>query len=316
MLVLQLLGAAAGLALLARSSDHFVGGAAVLSARFGVPSIVIGAVVLGLGTSAPELLVSGLAAISGNADVGVGNIVGSNIANLTLVLGVASVVAPVAVSSSALRREAPAMAAAMALFAVLVQGGLTRYEGAVLAAALALALLGLAMVTRAGRGEMLSEDVEEYLAPAGPSTIRRELVRTLGGLAGTLAGAQLLVWGALAVADVTGLSGGFVGLTLVAVGTSLPEMVTAFQAARRGESDLIVGNVLGSNIVNSLGVGGLVGLAAPSADVDPNVLGPGVVVMMASSVTALILMRRQATLTRGEGLALLLAWAVVMPLLA
>jgi cation:H+ antiporter len=307
----------AGLVLLAVASDHLVLGASALAARFGVSVLVVGVVVIGLGTSMPELFVSSLAAIRGSADVGAGNVVGSNVANLTLVLGVAALVTPVAVRSGILRREVPLMLAATVAFALALRGGLSRAEGVVLLVLLAVALgLLLRWSARTASSEPLAEEVAEAVVePEAGESVRREAVRACLGLVGTLAGAQLLVTGALGIATAAGLSGGAVGLTIVAGGTSMPELVTAAQASRRGESDLVVGNVLGSNIVNALGVGGAVAVLAPGP-LDGSGLVVGTVAMCVTSVFALLLMWRRFMVVRIEAVLLVVGYVALVPVLA
>ncbi len=315
MIYLRIVAALIGLGLLTTGSDHFVVGASEVARRFGLSKVLIGAVIIGFGTSAPEMIVSGIAAAGGNADIGIGNIVGSNLANLTLVLGLAAVISPLAISSAALRREAPTAVGAMLLFAVLAQDGLGSVDAIILAVTMVVVLVVI-MRTSPPPSVELEEDVEHFLEGADAIPLRTEIIRTVLGLIGTLAGAQLLVWAAVGLADAAGISGGFVGLTLVAIGTSLPEIVTCVQAARRQDSDLIIGNLLGSNLLNSLAVGATVGFLAPGAFVDPSILGLGMVLMMASSVTALLLMRRRFFLTRGEGIGLVVGYSAIVPLLA
>lgn len=302
--------------LLARASDTFVVGAADLARRFGVPPLIVGAVVIGFGTSAPELLASSLAAAGGNADVGVGNIVGSNLANLTLVLGIATLIRPLRVASQALRREAPLTVLAMAIFGWFCRGSISLIEAIVLALALVAVLTGTVLATIRTQDDPLSAEVGEYLEEAEQRSLAWELLRTGGGLIGTLVGAQLLVWAAVEISERLGVSGGFVGLTLVAVGTSLPEITTAAQAARRNEHDLLVGNLLGSNLFNSLAVGAAIGLFAPGAPIDPSVTGLGSALMLGGSVGALALMRSGFVLTRLEAVALLAFYGVSVSLLA
>ncbi len=310
-----------GLLLLAYSADQLVIGSSALAARFGVPPVVIGVLVMGFGTSAPELLVSGIAAAEGAMDIGVGNVLGSNIANVTLVLGAGALVAPIAVQTQVIRREAPLALVACAVFAVVVQGGLTRLDGALLLVALIAALLLLLRWATGPEAEAANfdEDVAEALAEHRGERARSGLrlsIQAAGGLIGTLAGAQILVWGARGLAREANLSEGFVGLTIVAVGTSLPELMTALQAARRGESDLLVGNLLGSNIFNALAVGGLIGMVGQAGPVDPALTGIGVWLMLATSVLATIFMGRRFVVARWEGLILLAAFAISLPLVA
>lgn len=310
-----------GLLLLAYAADQLVIGSSALASRLGVPPVVIGVLVMGFGTSAPELLVSGLAAADGAMDIGIGNVLGSNIANVTLVLGAGALVAPIAVQTQVIRREAPLALAACAVFAVVVQGGLTRLDGALLLVALVTALLLLLRwATRQDVGathfdEHVAEILVEHRGETARSSLRLSL-QAAGGLLGTLAGAQILVWGARGLAREANLSEGFVGLTIVAIGTSLPELMTALQAARRGESDLLVGNLLGSNVFNALAVGGLVGMVGRAGPVDPALTGIGVWLMLATSVLAMLFMGRRFAVARWEGLVLLAAFAISLPLVA
>ncbi|MGH9246107.1 MAG: calcium/sodium antiporter [Acidimicrobiales bacterium] len=310
-----LIAVGAGLVLLGRAADQFVVGGARLAATLRVSPVVIGAVVVGFGTSAPELLISGLAAGQGHLDLAVGNIVGSNIANVTLVLGVAGLIVSIRVDSRALRREAPLAALAVILFALLARGGLTRLEGLALGAVL-VTVLATVIVDAGRRGNrQLESDVEDYLRRPEIGT-RTEVLRTLLGLVGTLIGAQLMVWGAERVADELGLAEGFVGLTLVAVGTSLPELATAVFAARRGEDDLIVGNLLGSNIFNSLAVGATAAFAGPAALADPAVVRTGSIVMVVVMLAGWGFMMTRHRIERWEALTLLTGYVVFVPLLA
>jgi cation:H+ antiporter len=308
-----------GLALLASAPDWLVLGSARIAARLRVPAVVVGAVVVGFGTSAPELVVTVLASARGEASLAIGNVVGSNLANLTLVLGTAALVGSVVVDSRTLRREVPLSTAAVALFAAALLVGLTPFVGGVL---LALLLVALVVVVGTARGSDRGDDAEleaevatfeEREGDDAPS-LAREIARTAAGLTGTLAGAQLVVASALSVANDLGLSEGFVGLTVVAIGTSLPELVTAVQAARRGEHDLVVGNVLGSNLFNSLAAGGLIGLVATDASVEGR-MAWSVVLMVGVSVVVGVAMGRRRTLGRIEAIALLVGYAAIVPLL-
>jgi cation:H+ antiporter len=315
MLVL-LAGCGLGLGILLIAADHLVLGSARVAAWLRIPPTVVGIVVIGFGTSAPELVASGLAAAAGKPGLAVGNIIGSNIANLTLVLGSAGLVGTITATSSALRREAPLSVAAVVLFAVLVRDGLGRGDGLLLAAAL-VGCLGLLVRGALGRPrDPLGSDVAEFVDGDPVHRWGVELTRTALGLAGTLAGAQLLVWGAAGAAARVGLSQALVGATVVAVGTSAPELVTAVQAARRGEADLLVGNVLGSNLFNSLAAGAAVALASPGGITgDGTLAGMVLLLMVAVSLAAwgfLFLGRR---LLRWECTALLVAYPVIVVLL-
>lgn len=312
------LAVAAGLVLLTLAADRFVAGAARLSLALRVSPVVIGAVVIGFGTSLPEVVVSLLAAVQGSLDIAVGNVIGSNVANLTLVLGIAALIAPIAVASPTLRREAPLSTASVALFAVLLfwGRGLGNVEAGVLAVAIVFATWVLLRAAR-DPADVLSTETSEYLEGDDPEEVdrRREAVRTAVGLGGTLAGAQLVVWGARRIALDLGLGEGFVGFTVVAVGTSLPELVTSIQASRRREADLVVGNLLGSNIMNSLLVGGFSGVFGADVLADPALAGWPNLVMVAVSALAALLMLTSRRVARWEGVVLLGAYLATLPLL-
>ncbi len=303
----------AGVVLLAKAADQFVIGSVRVANVLRISTIVIGAVVMGFGTSAPEMVVSGIAAGGGDLDVGIGNIVGSNIANLTLVLGVAGTITAVAIPATVLRREAPMSMASLVVFAVLVQDGLRFWEGIVLAAAMAGALTIILLGARSGAAAP-SGELDELLTDEPPE-ITVELVRTLLGLAGTVGGAWLLVRGATNIAEDQGLSGGFVGLTLVAVGTSLPELVTTVLAARKGETDLIVGNLLGSNLFNSFAVGAVTALLGDGPLDDPELDGLPILMMVGIGFIAWAFMAHGRKISRVEGAVLLVLAVVCVPFL-
>ncbi|MEZ5294908.1 MAG: sodium:calcium antiporter [Ilumatobacteraceae bacterium] len=280
-----------------------------------MPSLVVGVVIVGFGTSAPELLVSALAVLDDNTAVAVGNVVGSNLANLTLLLGIGAVVVALTVESRTVRLEAPLVVAATVAFAVAVQGGIQWWEGVLLLAGLVGSLLVIARKpANDSSPDAVGDDVVE-LADAEHHRFGIEVGRTVAGLVATVATAQLLLWGAMRVADETGLSGGFVGVTLVAVGTSLPELVTVIQSARRRETDLIVGNLLGSNLFNALAVGGVIGiLGAPSID-DTSLTVVGVGAAVIAAVLATVAMATRRTVTRTEGIVLIVAYLATIPFL-
>lgn len=315
MTVLLLLGIVAGLVLLTVSADQFVLGAARVAVALRLSAVVIGAVVIGFGTSAPEMVVSGLAAADGSLDIAVGNIIGSNVANLALVLGVSSMVTPILVGSTTVRREAPLSLGAVLVFAALVQGGLTRIEGGVLGLLLGGALAYIVVAARQEADDELTAEVEEYLHDDGLHP-GREWVRTGLGLAGTLVSAQVLVYCATQLAATVGLKEGFVGVTIVAIGTSLPELATSLQAVRKNETDLIIGNLLGSNIFNSLAVGAVAALVGPGPVGDTTLTSIGVLLMVVIAIGTTIAMMTARRVVRWEGAVLLTTYIAVLPLLA
>ncbi len=300
----------AGLALLAKAADVFVAGAGRVALGLRVAPIIVGVLVVGFGTSAPELLISGLAAAEGSLPIAVGNVVGSNIANVTLVAGGAALFLPLAVTSMTLRREAPIAAGAVVLFAVLVQGGLTRLEGAVLVGALVVAS-GLLIRLAVREDDPLAVETQEHWAP-GDVAVGREVRRTALGLLGVIAGAQLIVMSAQGIADSAGLDEGFVGLTIVAVGTSLPEIVTGIQAVRQNQTDLLVGNLFGSNMFNALGVGGAVALVGPGTLDDSGLTTVAVGAMVVAALLAWALFGTGRRLVRWEAVVLLVLYAAAL----
>jgi cation:H+ antiporter len=314
-MLLAVLGVVLGLAALTYAADQFVVGAARLAAVLRLSTVVIGAVVIGFGTSAPELVVSALASAQGSLDIAVGNIVGSNVANLTLVLGVAALATPIVVHSKVLKREAPISLLSVIAFAILVQGGLSHVEGTILAVLLVVSLALIILASRRDAEDELGAEVAEFLDDQPPST-GKESLRTLLGLIGTLAAAQLLVLSATTIAEELGLSQGFIGLTVVAVGTSLPELATAVQAARKDETDLIVGNLLGSNLFNSAAVGATAAFAGAGQVADVTITGRGVTLMVTVAVVATAFMITGRQVQRLEGALLLAAYVVTVPLLA
>lgn len=305
--------AAGGLVLLIVGSGRFVAGAAGLSLRFRVPPVVIGAVVVGFGTSAPELLASTLAAAAGSHDIAFGNVVGSNIANLTLVLGAVALVARPVIASGVLRREVPVMVAAMISLTVVLPR-LGRAVGIVLLVLFAAAMAVMLRITSGQEADQLGEETERELHRHAPRSMVNLTALTLGGLVATVLGAHLLVSGARSLADVLHLGEGLVGFTLVAVGSSLPEMVTGIQAARRGEPDLAIGNVLGSNVFNSLAVAGVATVVSPGA------VSVGLTraswVMLGTGAIVWLLMWTARRLERWESVALLAVYAATIPIVA
>jgi len=313
-MLLGLVFALAGLAVLAVAADHFVRGAARIAVARRVSPVVIGAVLIGFGTSAPEMVVSGLAAGRGDLDIGVGNIVGSNVANISLVLAAAATVAVVPVSSSTVKREVPISLASVIVFALLIQGEITRLEGALLALLIA---IFLAVILRAGAsGDVSFDDDVSNIVGDEPLHFRYELLRTINGLVGVVVASWFIVDGAERVAEAFELSGGFVGFTLVALGTSAPELVTSVQAARQGETELLVGNLLGSNVFNSLAVGGIIGLIGPGPIVDTTMAQTGSVLMVGIVLVSAVFMVVGGKVDRPKAFVLFFLWVVSVVILS
>ena len=252
-----------GFVLLVWSADRLVAGASALARNFGVSVLVVGITIVGFGTSAPEMVVSALASLEGNPALAVGNALGSNIANIGLILGVTCLVYPMSVENSTCYREIPLLAAVTVLTAVLMLGGsLTRLDGVILIGGLFVFLA--MMLLRGRRAKRLDPATRALLdEAAGDMTNRAAITWTLVGLVVLPVSAQLLVNGAIGLAVIMGVSESVIGLTIVALGTSLPELAAALASALRKEDDLCIGNILGSNLFNLLGVLGIAALIHP-----------------------------------------------------
>jgi len=282
------------------ASDRVVVSAVRISSRFGVSAVLIGALIVGLGTSIPELLVSSIAAVDGRLDVAAANVVGSNAANVTLVLGAAAVLSPIVATGQLLRKETPLMVfAVVALAIVLADRSISREEAIGLLVGLVVALGLLIVWSRRD-----PPDVEDEEAVASPVAL--EFLYGVLGITATVVGAKILLDGALDIGVRLDWSATFLGL-LLGVGTSLPELATALAAARRKESELVLGNVIGSNIFNSLAVAGTAGVVGPGllADFD----GIAVWGMIGAVVLATAAMMTGRRISRLEGGLLLALFA-------
>ena len=248
-IVLQLALLALGFVMLVKGSDWFVDGAAGIAAKFRIPQIIIGLTIVAMGTSAPEAAVSITAAMGGSADITVGNIVGSNILNVLVILGLACAIVPVAVGKSTLKIDIPFMIAISAIFLLLGwDGTITRIDGLVLIAFF-VTYIGY-MIFEALHSNEEGDEIKE-------SPVWKMLLSTAIGLALVVWGADVAVGAATKLAQIFGMSERFIGLTVVALGTSLPELFTSVTAARKGNADIAIGNIVGSNIFNTLFVVGL-----------------------------------------------------------
>ena len=313
-MILGLIFAVAGLIVLAFAADHFVAGAARLAVFYNVSPVVIGAVLIGFGTSAPEMVVSGIAAGQDDLDIGVGNIIGSNVANISLVLAAAAVVRTIPVDSAILRREVPISVASVLVFALLVQGEITRFEGGVFAG-LILAFLVFVLRSSSSTDGSFAGDIGEFVGDE-PVVAEKAATRALVALAFVVVSSYFIVDGAERVANALELSGGFVGFTLVALGTSAPELVTSVQAARQGETELLVGNLLGSNVFNSLAVGGIIGLVGPGPVLDTTLAETGSVLMVVIAITSAVFMLIGGSVGRNKAFVLFFLWAVSVVVLS
>jgi len=296
---------AAGLVLLCLGGDWLVRGASALAARMGVSALTIGLTVVAFGTSAPELVVSLDAALSGANDISVGNVVGSNIANVALILGLAVLLRPTVVAARVVRVDAPWMVlVSLALLLALATGGVSRLEGGLLL----LGLAGYVAITfREGRRE--APPIQDELAAAAPvveAGASGSALRVALGLALLVGGGHLLVAGAVEVSTRLGVSHAAIGLTVVAVGTSLPELATSVIASLRGQGDIAVGNVVGSNLFNILGIMGITAVIHPLVRGGITGLDLGLMVALAGVLALAIAFRPR--LGRLEGIVLVAVW--------
>jgi len=252
----------AGLALLVWSADRFISGAAALADNLGVPSMLIGLTVVGIGTSAPEMLVSAIAALGGNPGMAIGNAIGSNIANIGLILGATALVTPLAVHSSVLKREYPLLLAiSLITMALMWDGELSRIDGLILILLMALIMNWMIRSAKSGAADPMAGEFDAEIPHNVPT--RTALFYLAVGLTALLISSRVLVWGATNVAVALGVSDLVIGLTIVAIGTSLPELAASITSALKGEHDIALGNIIGSNLYNILAVLSLPGLLAP-----------------------------------------------------
>ncbi len=250
-----------GLLLLTGGADVMVAGASQLARRMGISALVIGLTIVSLGTSAPEMAVSLSASLSGRADIAIGNVVGSNISNIGLALGLAAMVRPLAVQARLVRFEVPLLfGISLLTYLIALTGVIPRWFGGIFLLGLALYITLLYYWSRREKPEIQAEFTEEV---RGDGSLLRNIGKIIFGLASLAGGGNLLVDGAVGIARWVGLSELVIGLTIVAVGTSLPEMVTSIIAVVRNHGDIAIGNILGSNLFNTLGVLGASAAAQP-----------------------------------------------------
>ena len=291
-----------GLVGLLLGGEMLVRGAVTLAQRLEIPPLVIGLTIVGFGTSMPELVTSLQAALVGAPGIALGNVVGSNTANILLILGVSAVLAPVIVGSAAFKRDgAVLMGASLLCVAVVLWGRVGTGLGLVMVGSL-LAYLAF-MLVGARKGAAVEVDAPD----ASDMGLGKSLVWLFVGLALTIGAARLLVIGAVALAEDWGMSQAVIGLTIVAVGTSMPELVTSIVAARRGQGDVAFGNVIGSNIFNILGILGITAIVSP-LDVPAQIAGFDIWVMIAATLALVVFARTGWKITRTEGAVFLAAY--------
>lgn len=304
-----------GFVLLVKGADVFVDGSSGIAKFLKIPSIVIGLTIVAFGTSAPEAAVSIIAGVNGSNDIAVGNVIGSNMFNLLGVLGISALISPVRVDGQIVKKEFPFMLAATAVFALAAfdtalgngeSNIISRSEAFILLILMGIFLYSVITFALRSRKESGASDDDNDK----PKSLLKCILFTVGGLAGIIIGGQLVVDNASKIAQQFGMSETLVGLTIVAVGTSLPELVTSIVAARKGESDIAIGNVVGSNVFNILFV-----LAASAAITPMNINGQGLcdlLILMGVSVMAYIFCVTKKTVNRIEGGVLVAMYAGYM----
>mgnify|MGYP001213530707 FL=1 len=307
-----------GLALLVWSANRFVEGSAAAARHFGMSPLLIGMVIVGFGTSAPEMMVSAIAASEGNPEIALGNAYGSNITNIALILGLTALISPIAVHSQVLRKELPILTVITGLAAwQLFDGAITWLEALVL-----LSVFGGVMTWTIWQGtkkksDALGMEMEQELKLQS-MPLRQAIIWLIIGLTLLIVSSRILIWGAVEIAHGFGVSDLIIGLTIIAVGTSLPELASSIIAIRKKEHDIALGNVLGSNLFNTLAVVGIAGLIHPMS-VGPEVFSRDILVMSSLTLSLFVFgygFRGLGRINRFEGATLLACYIGYMVYLA
>ena len=261
---LYILSLVIGLVVLVWSADKFVDGASAIAKHYGMPPLLIGMVIIGFGTSAPELVVSALASYQGNAGIALGNAYGSNITNIALILGVTSILMPISVHSQVLRKELPILTLVTLLSIGLIYDfSLSRFDAIILLVVFSLLMAWTIWQGMKNSKDAFAKEMETELKEVKNIPVKKSYLYLALGLVLLIISSRILVYGAVGIATALGVSDIIIGLTVVAVGTSLPEFASSIIAARKGEPDIALGNVLGSNLFNTLAVVGLAGVIHP-----------------------------------------------------
>ena len=302
-----------GFALLVWSADRFVDGAASTAKHLGMPSLLIGILIVGFGTSAPEMVVSAIAAYEGNPGLALGNAIGSNIVNIALILGITAIVAPIAVNSKIVKKEIPLLLL-IVLFTgyLLLDNTLTLFEGVILLAGFFALVLWSVFAAFRSRGDSFEDQMDIELNEDIMS-LKVGIMWLVFGLILLIVSSRILVWGAVGVAVEFGVSDLIIGLTIVALGTSLPELAASVIAARKGEHDIAIGNVVGSNMFNLLAVIGIAVIIAPMNSIPLEVLQRDWTIMLLLTIALFVMAYgfkgRNGRINRVEGTILILCYA-------
>ena len=311
-MILYLAAIIAGFVILVWSADKFVEGAASTAKHLGMPSLLIGILIVGFGTSAPEMVVSAIAAMEGNPALALGNALGSNIVNIALILGVTAIVAPITVNSKIVKKEIPLLLLiVLASGYLLFDNTLTLGEGIVLISGFFTLIAWSIVSVFRGRGDTLEAEMNNELIEHEMS-LKAGIIWLIIGLVLLIASSRLLVWGAVGVAHEFGVSDLIIGLTIVALGTSLPELAASVIAARKGEHDIAIGNVVGSNMFNILAVIGIATIIAPMNGIPAEVLNRDWIVMLILTIALLVMSygfrNKEGKITRFEGVILIICY--------
>lgn len=293
------------------SANRFVEGAAVTSKYSGMPPLLIGMVVVGFGTSAPEMIVSAIAAFDDNPDLALGNALGSNIVNIGLILGVTALISPIIVNSDIIRKELPILLGVGVIAGAFFWDGALEAVEAMLLLFIFFILIGWTIVVALkSQGDSLEKELLQDMNQQTMS-LGRAIMWLLVGLMLLIISSRVLVWGAVSMAESMGVSDLIIGLTIVALGTSLPELAASVIAARKGEHDLAIGNVIGSNMFNVLAVVGIAGVISPMSQIAPDVITRDWTVMMLMTGILLVMaygVKGQGRINRMEGGLLLVSF--------
>ncbi|MCQ2123521.1 MAG: calcium/sodium antiporter [Fibrobacter sp.] len=303
-----------GLIVLVWSADKFVDGAVGVARFCGMSTLLIGMVIVGFGTSAPEMVVSAISAVQGNPELALGNAYGSNIANIALILGVTALISPILVQRSVLKKDLPLLIGVTILSIVLlVDGSVSRIDGIVFLCVF-FGVMGF-NIWREKKNAAVAEMTDQNDEAAAPMSLGKSIGLLVLGMALLVASSRALVWGAVEIARSLGVSDLLIGLTIVAIGTSLPELASSIAAARKGEDDLAVGNIIGSNLFNTLMVVGIAATIAPMGNIEQDVLYRDMPLMAMLTLSLLVLgFRRKGDgrINRIAGVILLLVYVLYL----
>lgn len=319
-MLLAIVAVIIGLVVLVWSADKFVDGAVGIAEYCGMSTLLIGMVIVGFGTSAPELTVSALSAAQGNPELALGNAYGSNIANIALILGATALISPILMQRSVIRGDLPNLLVVSILSIILVwDGSVVRWNGilllAVFAVTMAFSIRREMKKAKTGKGEGLplaSASQGESSATPSEKSLGKSILWLVLGLLLLVASSRALVWGAVAIARTLGVSDLLIGLTIVAVGTSLPELASSIAAARKGENDLALGNIIGSNLFNTLAVVGLAATVSPMDEIEKAVTYRDMPLMIVLTLALIVLGYRR----KGDGRLNRIAGAILLAIYA